>query len=673
MSTADATLYQTLSLRRQSMENSAHHIEVAAKDRRLAFAILAVCLAAFTAQTELAQVVQKDRDFHKPYFLLYIGHSCYILLLPLHLVFSTIRNTLASTHPHRAVLLHLSLAWTDYVDSFWESLTALYILRHPQTQYHIAIPQNDVVSDSPMEEDDSLPTFPPINALRTFCITLSIALAIFIMLPAYTWYAAVGLIPMATLTAINNTSCFFAYVFSIFMLGDNVEVRKVAAVAISIAGVFIMAFWNAPATDIPDDLNVDRSITGGVFIAALSAAFYGFYEVFYKRYCSPPVPSFVFANSLTTAVGVVTVLLLWIPIPLLHYLGIEPFALPSWTTFGYILLVASMGLLFNASFMCVIAITNPLFASIAVMLTIPLVALCDMIVTGQAVTLDTVVGSCLIVVAFGLLDNVSGSMPTVCSACRRTTPLYTPLLLSTAQKRFAGHNKWSKVKHTKGGKDAKRAQLFSKLSLEIISAIKSGGPELSLNARLSAALAQARTSNMPKESIENAIKKATGADKDALEDVLFEGYGPNGIAFIVETVTDKRMRTIKEVRDVLTKYGGSLTSVQWLFDKKGRIEFAPAQTEHDVDAMMESAIEAGAEDMEATEDDTVEILCDYANLNTVTQSLAGIGYEILKTEIAYIPTSTTAIEGEEMEESFTKCLEALENLSDVAKVHSNAE
>ncbi|CAO3673844.1 unnamed protein product [Umbelopsis vinacea] len=223
------------------------------------------------------------------------------------------------------------------------------------------------------------------------------------------------------------------------------------------------------------------------------------------------------------------------------------------------------------------------------------------------------------------------------------------------QLRFAGHNKWSKVKHTKGAKDAKR-----------------GGADASVNGRLAAALSKAKHAMMPKDSVDVAIKKATSkSSSDAVEDVIYEGYGPGGVAMIIETVTDKRARTIKEVKEILNRLGGSISSVSWMFEKKGRIQFRSGQSGSSIEDMMDLAIDAGAEDMQELEDNSVEVICEFTNLNAVAQKIKQHGFEVDEMAATYVPTSTVEVTDEEVQELVEKCLSEMEDLDDVVKVHFN--
>ncbi|KAL1923410.1 uncharacterized protein VTP21DRAFT_8390 [Calcarisporiella thermophila] len=254
---------------------------------------------------------------------------------------------------------------------------------------------------------------------------------------------------------------------------------------------------------------------------------------------------------------------------------------------------------------------------------------------------------------------------------RPSCPLY--LLNPINQVRFAGHNKWSKVKHIKAKKDVKRNVLFTKIALEIISSIKSGGSDFTLNGRLAAALTRAKTANMPKDSIENVIQRATGQNKDNTESVLYEGLGPCNVALIIEAVTDNRNRTVKEVKEVLNKVGGSLTSVSWMFEKKGKICFTRGLSSHSMEQMIDNAIEEGAEDIDYGAEDEVEIFCDISKLSAISSQLTSkFGYEVNTCEFAYIPNTVANISADEEEERVRSCLEQLLDLESVIRVHTNA-
>ncbi|CAI2178398.1 15850_t:CDS:1 [Funneliformis geosporum] len=234
-----------------------------------------------------------------------------------------------------------------------------------------------------------------------YIFKISLLFAIGICTPGYIWYIAVNLTTMAKLTAIFNTSCFWAYVFSIILLNESIRIEKVFAVCLSITGVAVMALSIPNNEKDQENANI---IEVGDFIACFGALFYGLYEVLYKKLGSPPTTSFLFANTITGLIGLCTLLFLWIPIPILHYSGIETFELPDPETFGFIISIAIAGVFFNASFMLLIALTSPLFAAVGIMLTIPIVALVDLLITNTPIGVNTIIGNLCIFLAFLLLS-----------------------------------------------------------------------------------------------------------------------------------------------------------------------------------------------------------------------------------------------------------------------------
>lgn len=235
---------------------------------------------------------------------------------------------------------------------------------------------------------------------------------------------------------------------------------------------------------------------------------------------------------------------------------------------------------------------------------------------------------------------------------------------------MAGHSKWANIKHRKGAQDAKRGKIFTKMIKEITVAAKIGGGDLESNARLRLAVDKAKQGNMPKDNIERAIKKGTGdLDGVTYEEGTFEGYGPGGVAVIVEFMTDNRTRTVAEVRHAFNKYGGSLGvsgSVAFLFDRKGQVVFGE---ESDFEVVFEAALEAGAEDVKE-EDGIIEVITDPANFETVKNTLTDQGLKHQSAEVTMIPQTLTPIEGKQAE-SLMKMIDVLEDNDDVQNVHAN--
>ena len=237
---------------------------------------------------------------------------------------------------------------------------------------------------------------------------------------------------------------------------------------------------------------------------------------------------------------------------------------------------------------------------------------------------------------------------------------------------MAGHSKWANIQHRKGRQDKIRAKLFSKLSKEITVAAKMGDPDPEKNPRLRLAVKEARAQSMPKDNIERAIKKASGGDGDDYEEIRYEGYGPNGVAVIVEAMTDNRNRTASTVRSTFTKNGGNLGetgSVAFMFERKGEVVY-PADA-GDADTVMMAAIEAGAEDVESSDDGHV-VWCADTDLNEVSAALEEQLGESEATRLTWRPTTTTEVDLEGMEK-LMKLIDALEDDDDVQRVTSNFE
>jgi YebC/PmpR family DNA-binding regulatory protein len=237
---------------------------------------------------------------------------------------------------------------------------------------------------------------------------------------------------------------------------------------------------------------------------------------------------------------------------------------------------------------------------------------------------------------------------------------------------MAGHSQFKNIMHKKGKQDAIRAKLFSKLAREITVAAKLGLPDPDMNARLRAAVLAARAENMPKDNIERAIKKASGADTENYDEVRYEGYAPGGVAVIVEALTDNRNRTAGEVRSYFTKAGGSLAetgAVSFMFDHVGLIEYpAAAATE---DAMLEAAIEAGAQDVASTADGH-EILTAIEGLREVAQGLEARFGEPRKVGLVWRPQNTVGVD-DEAGEKILRLVGLLEDNEDVQNVYANFE
>ncbi|KAJ1664258.1 hypothetical protein IW140_001033 [Coemansia sp. RSA 1813] len=240
-----------------------------------------------------------------------------------------------------------------------------------------------------------------------------------------------------------------------------------------------------------------------------------------------------------------------------------------------------------------------------------------------------------------------------------------------SQKRYAGHSRWSKIRHSKGASDIKKGQLFSAISKSIITSVKDGGSDIKINLRLAATLKQARLADMPKENIDRAIKRATSKEYSGAEQVVYEGLGPHGTALIIECLTENKNRTVKALRNVLSRFGGALAPVGYMFEKKGRICFSQEGTSHSLDTMFEHAIDAGAEDISELEGSGVEVICEFNELQAVTKLLTSThGYIVERMEGTYVP-DTHANVAEDSIAQVQEMIETIEELEDVIRVHCN--
>ncbi|WP_174021363.1 YebC/PmpR family DNA-binding transcriptional regulator [Agrobacterium fabrum] len=237
---------------------------------------------------------------------------------------------------------------------------------------------------------------------------------------------------------------------------------------------------------------------------------------------------------------------------------------------------------------------------------------------------------------------------------------------------MAGHSQFKNIMHRKGKQDSVRSKMFSKLAREITVAAKTGMPDPNMNARLRLAIQNAKAQSMPKDNIERAIKKASGADSENYDEVRYEGYGPGGVAVVVEALTDNRNRTASNVRSIFTKAGGALGetgSVSFSFDRVGEITYKAEVG--DGDKIMEAAIEAGADDVESSEDGHT-IICGFEAMNEVSKALEGVLGEAESVKAIWKPQNTVPVD-EEKAQSLMKLIDNLEDDDDVQNVYSNFE
>lgn len=235
---------------------------------------------------------------------------------------------------------------------------------------------------------------------------------------------------------------------------------------------------------------------------------------------------------------------------------------------------------------------------------------------------------------------------------------------------MSGHNKWSTIKHKKGAADAKRGKIFTKIIKEISVAAKLGGGDPNGNPRLRTAIDKAKAENMPKDNIDRAIKKGTGEMEGVVyEEITYEGYGPGGVAVLVECMTDNRNRTVSEVRSIFTKCNGNMGEtgcVGWMFDQKGLLVFPKSV---DFEALLEAAIEAGADDV-TDEEEQYEVTTDPSAFVDVKEALETAGFKADNAEVTMIPQTMIKLEGKNAE-NMLKLMDRLEDNDDVQNVYAN--
>ncbi|NND59197.1 MAG: YebC/PmpR family DNA-binding transcriptional regulator [Gammaproteobacteria bacterium] len=238
---------------------------------------------------------------------------------------------------------------------------------------------------------------------------------------------------------------------------------------------------------------------------------------------------------------------------------------------------------------------------------------------------------------------------------------------------MAGHSKWANIQHRKGAQDKKRGKLFTKLIREITVAAKMGGSDIASNPRLRLAVDKAKAQSMPKDNIDRAIKRGAGELDDAnYEEVRYEGYGPSGVAVMVDCLTDNRNRTVAEVRHAFSKHGGNLGadgSVAYLFNHVGLLSFPSGSDE---DAIMEAALEAGAEDVVVNDDHSIDVHTDPGDFESVRDAMIAAGHKPDDAEVTMVASTQTEL-GDKDAGTMMNLLELLEDLDDVQQVYSNAE
>ena len=240
---------------------------------------------------------------------------------------------------------------------------------------------------------------------------------------------------------------------------------------------------------------------------------------------------------------------------------------------------------------------------------------------------------------------------------------------------MAGHSKWKNIQHRKGAQDKKRGKIFTKMGREITIASKLGGEDPEANPRLRLAITKARAGNMPRDNITRAIKKGSGKlDMGEYVEKVYEGYGPGGVAIIIECLTENINRTVSEVRYILSRNGGSMGaegSVAWMFNKKGLIIYEKEKIP-DFDAFFEAALEAGVEDVNDQDEDIVEVTCEWQKFSDVKDALDKLNIEAAMAEISQIPENKKQID-DDAQSTLDKLVDKLDDLDDVQSIFHNAE
>ncbi|KAG0353367.1 hypothetical protein BC939DRAFT_458457 [Gamsiella multidivaricata] len=378
-----------------------------AKQSRMASVILLFCILSFVLQTELTKFVQTSMGYQKPYFILYISHSFWAIALPAQFLYTTY---LSPTPPKSFSSLRERI---DYFGRLIRQSTG--DLYHRKANYTL-------IGSAAQTTAASTSTTPTVytsherRVLSRHLFWVTFGITTLFMVPSYLWYTCVALTSMANLTAIYNTACFFAYLFSVMLLREKIVLNKVLAVCLSLLGVAIISLTTKDSAA-PGGENMSSTsdrpavFMAGDVLALIGAALYGFEEVVYKKYASPKVEPIIFANTLTGLMGVVTCTVLWLPIPLFHWMGHEIFELPTLSEFSSILMIATLGLIYNGCFMIVVSQTSPVFAAVGVMATIPLVALTDWVLFNETVGWGNVVGGLSILAGFGILVRENRKAP----------------------------------------------------------------------------------------------------------------------------------------------------------------------------------------------------------------------------------------------------------------------
>ncbi|KAJ2492710.1 hypothetical protein IWW37_001156 [Coemansia sp. RSA 2050] len=390
-------------------------------------ASLLVCIVSFVAQTIITRRVQES--YVQPYFILWVSHSFWIIILPLHTVYEKLKRRPRSL---AALKLDALVASAKLIVQRRRSHAGARLESSSSSSSslvaHVYEPVNTTELDGAgagTGDEDGSRALAGSRPGWVICrmIGLAAMLAGLLNSSAYLWYVAVGFTSMSKVTAIYNMSCFFAYLFSVLLLKERVQVAKCVAVGISIVGVALMALVDTGA-DVQALSEAQRHALRntellGDLLSLACACGIGLYQVLYKKYAVPSdYHSLYHVNFMTALLGASTLLVFWVPIPALHAIGIEHFRWPSAQQFAYIAGNAMFGVAYNGGFMIALALTSPLFAAVGVMLTIPAMAAVDMVIQGHALPWSVFVGGAAILAGFATLTYAE-----YCDSVRKADPM----------------------------------------------------------------------------------------------------------------------------------------------------------------------------------------------------------------------------------------------------------
>ncbi|KAJ2097366.1 hypothetical protein GGI09_003872 [Coemansia sp. S100] len=380
-------------------------------------AALVVCIFSFVAQTIITRSVQES--YVQPYFILWVSHSFWVIILPLHTAYEKLKRRPRSL---AALKLEALVASAKLIVQRRRSHAGARLESSFDLYEPVSTTEQDMDRGTAAGDEDgsrALAASRPAWVVWRM-ILLTAMLAGLLNSSAYLWYVAVGFTSMSKVTAIYNMSCFFAYLFSILLLKERVQVVKCVAVGISIVGVALMALFDTGA-DVQGLSEVQRHARRnaellGDLLSLACACGIGLYQVLYKKYAVPKdYHSLYHVNFMTALLGASTLLVFWIPIPALHAIGIERFRWPDARQFAFIASNAMFGVAYNAGFMIALALTSPLFAAVGVMLTIPAMAAVDMVIQGHALAWSILIGAGAILAGFATLTYAE-----YCDSVRKT-------------------------------------------------------------------------------------------------------------------------------------------------------------------------------------------------------------------------------------------------------------